>query len=350
MHEKDSISPCKNVWILLEQKEGTLDEAAIEMLCLGRAVADKLEEKVCVLPIGDNPGQTVEAISEYGADRIVLFDSPQLEVYSPELLSESIAEHISAQNARIFISIASSISNDLFTRIAVRLKTGLAKNCVGLELDEENLLIQTKPVYGSKAYATIICPESRPQMATIKPGKFSGKQVSSSRGAEIITVDPQISFKKRITREGIFKADPDTIDIDEADIIVAGGGGVGSADNFRLLKELAECLGGTVAASLVPVDKGWINKNKTVGQTGKTVSPKLYIACGISGEHHHVLGMKDSENIVAINTNTYAPIFKIADIGIAGDVLNILPALILRLREYVNSKKQDNIGNSNGKV
>ncbi len=216
-----------------------------------------------------------------------------------------------------------------------------------IDLDENGAFQLTTPTHAGKVYTTVICTSDKPQMATLRPGLVEAKLLSAARKAETIKVDPQIKpDEARVKVTGFVKADPKTIDLEEAEIIVAGGGGMGAKENFRLLEELAEVLGGSVAGSRVPVDEGWITIERQVGQTGKTVASQLYIACGISGSIYHAMGMKDCKVIIAINKDRAAPIFKLADVGVVGDVLEVVPALTLKLRETLKSTEGEGAAGS----
>ena len=337
----------KGIWILAEQREGELQEVSLELVCVGRKIADELGEQVFIVIAGSNIAGLADSVTGYGADKVYLLDSPLLAVYCGELYTEVLSDFIREQNPKIVLGAATPTGKDLAPRLAARLKTGLVSDCVTLGAGEDGLLVGTKPTYGGKVYSTIICPTAKPQMATIRPGVIEIKRQDTKKVERILTI-PQFNEKKSRTRlAGFVKADPKTISIDEAEVVVAGGRGMGSAENFRLLEELADTLGGSVAASLVPVDEGWVDRKKLVGQTGLTVSPKLYVACGISGAIHHILGMKDSRVIIAINKDSNAPIFKVADMGIVGDISKVLPVITHKLRELW--KKTAEKG-SNGEV
>jgi electron transfer flavoprotein alpha subunit len=231
----------------------------------------------------------------------------------------------------------------LAPRLAARLKTGLVSECISLAMNQEGLLLGTKLTHGGRVSSTIVCPTSKPQMATVKPGVMTVARPDTARKPEVTVITPELSQSECRTRVSeVVKADPEKISLDEADIIVAGGKGVASRENFQLLEEIAKHLGGVVAGSLGAVDEGWLPRRKLVGQTGTTVAPKLYIACGISGSVCHVLGMRDSEFVIAINKDPNAPIFKVADMGIIGDVVEVTSAIIDRLRELA----RNNVGHN----
>lgn len=324
----------KGIWVLAEQREGELQEISLELMGEGRKISDELGEELCAVVLGNNIEGLAAPLAQHGADKIYLIDSPWLASYSGEPYADVLSNLIRDKAPRAVLCGATSIGGDLAPRLAARLKTGLVSNCVALKLGDDGLLLQTKPTYGGKVHSTIICPNARPQIATVGPGILKIKSVNIPEKAEIIKVAPRFSSQRQRTKTaGVIKADPKTIDLSEAEIIVAGGRGVGSAENFKIIEELADVLGGCVAGSRMAVDAGWVPSDKLVGQTGVTVTPRLYVACGISGALHHTLGMKDSRTIVAINTDGNAPIFKLADLGIIGNLLDVVPTIVEQLRE-----------------
>jgi len=238
---------------------------------------------------------------------------------------------------------ATLMGRDLAPRLAARLRTGLVSECIGLALNQDGLLLGTRLTHGGRVSSTIVCSASNPQMATVKPGVMEVARPDTDRRAEVTVITPELdhSDRRTIVKE-VIKANPDKISLDEADIIVAGGKGVVSQVNFQLLEEIAGHLDGVVAGSLGAIDEGWLPRKKLVGQTGTTVAPKLYMACGISGSVYHVLGMRDSEFVIAINNDPDAPVFKVADMGIVGDVVEVTSAIVDRLRGLVGNKAGEN--------
>ncbi len=327
------MSRAKGVWVLAEHRQGQLADISLQLVSGGRQLADMLKEDVCAIVAGSENRELADTLASYGADKVYFLDSPQLLRYSGELYVDALSQLIEDESAGIFLCGATLAGRDLAPRLAARLKTGLVTNCVALAMEGEGSLITTKATYGGKVYTKVAYLAPKPHLVTVRPDVFEIKKSSKVKEPEIISLTPRFNGKEpRIKTAGFVKGDPKTIGIEEAEMIVAGGRGVGSADNFRVLEELAEVLGASVAASLQAVDAGWVSSARQVGQTGKVVAPRLYIACGISGASYHTLGMKDSETIIAINTDRHAPIFKLADVGIVGDVLEVVPAITNQLK------------------
>ncbi len=333
------MSSGKSVWVLAEQSGEKLNDTSFEVLSCGRQVADGLEGQVSAVAVGSHSQELAETLASYGADRVYFLDSPRLLEYRAELYVEALTKIFQDEKPEVVLCGATLMGRDLAPRLAARLQTGLVSECTGLSLNEEGLLLATRLTHGGRLSSTIVCSASKPQMATIKPGVMKVARPDTSRKPEIMVITPELSQNEpRASVQGIVRADPDKISLDEADIIVAGGKGVESQENFRLLEEIARHLGGVVAGSLGAVDEGWLPRRKLVGQTGTTVAPKLYIACGISGSIYHVLGMRDSEFVIAINKDRNAPIFKVADMGIIGDVAEVTSAIIDRLGGSARNK------------
>lgn len=325
----------KDIWILSEHSEGKAEDLTLELITKGRSLADELKAMVCVATIGARNETLADTLAQFGADTVYFLDNPLLSEYSIERHVDALSGLLNEKEPEILLCGSTIRGSELAFRLAARLKTGLVTNCVSLSLDEEGNLLQTKLTHGGKVSTTHITPNSRPQMVTVRAGVMDKAKPDATRKPEVIEYTPQIPHREpriRVTKSFI-KADPTKISLDEADGIVAGGRGMGSAEGFQLLGRLAKRLGMVVAGSLPAIDEGWLPRNKQVGQTGMTVSPDLYIACGISGSNYHILGMKDSKAIIAINIDRNAPIFKVADMGIVGDVFEIIPAIIDQLGE-----------------
>ena len=337
------MSSAKGVWVYVEQREGQLEDINLQLVSGGRRLADKLGEKLSAVAVGSNTEELTGTLASYGTDRVCFLDNPLLLQYSPELYLEALSELFENENPSIVLCAASLIGRDIAPRLAARLKTGLVLDCIGLALNEEGLLLQTKLTHGGKVSSTVVCPASRPQIATVRADALEKGKSDTVRKPEVTVIKPKLNKKgSHIRVKDFIKGDLENIGIDEADVIVAGGRGVGNAENFGLLRKLAQSLGGVVAGSLVAVDEGWLPRERLVGQTGTIVSPKLYIACGISGASHHTLGMKDSATVIAINADPHAPIFKLSDVSIVGDILAVVPAITSKLKAIAKTNNQVN--------
>ena len=320
------------VWVFAEQREGQLQKVSLELLGEGRKIADKLGSKLTALLIGNKVQNLVEDLSRHGADEVLVVDAPELEHYTTDGYTKAICELANAKKPNIIFIGATFIGRDLGPRVAARLETGLTADCTSLDVDvESGDLLATRPAFGGNLMATIVCPDHRPQMATVRPGVFE-KLPLGENDATVENVE--IKFNSNDIRTKIveiIKEHKDIVDISEANVLVAGGRGIGSEENFKMLKELAEVMNGSIAASRAAVEKGWVDKDYQVGQTGKTVRPNIYVACGISGAIQHAAGMQDSDMIIAINKDANAPIM-IADYAIVGDVNKVVPEFIAQLK------------------
>ena len=324
-----NLADYNGVWVFAEQREGELQKVSLEILGEGRKLADKLGTKLTALVLGENIGELGKILGEHGADEVLVVDNPLLKNYTTDGYTKAICEVASERKPGILFIGATFIGRDLGPRVAARLSTGLTADCTVLDVDvEKGDLLATRPAFGGNLMATIVCPDHRPQMATIRPGVFS-KLPATNNGYTITNLEVDLEESDIRTKIiEIIKENKDSVDISEAKVLVAGGRGVGCAENFELLKELASELGGSIAASRAAIEKGWVDKDYQVGQTGKTVRPNIYIACGISGAIQHVAGMQDSDMIIAINKDESAPIMKVADYAIVGDVKKVLPEFI----------------------
>lgn len=334
-----NIADYKGVWVFAEQREGELQKVSLELLGEGRRVADKLGVKLTALLLGSNVEGLSKTLAEHGADEVLVADNKDLQHYTTDAYTKVICDLASERKPGILFVGATFIGRDLGPRVAARLNTGLTADCTSIDVEVENGdLLATRPAFGGNLMATIACPEHRPQMATVRPGVFE-KVNTDGANCKVEKVEVKLTNNDLRTKVlEIIKSKKDIVDISEAKIIVAGGRGVGSKENFELLGELAKVLGGTVAGSRAAVEKGWIENAYQVGQTGKTVKPSIYIACGISGAIQHVAGMQDSDMIIAINKDETAPIMKVADYGIVGDVKKVLPELIAQAKEIISAE------------
>jgi electron transfer flavoprotein alpha subunit len=324
----------RGVWVFAEQRRGTLKNVAYELLSRGRELADTLETELGAVCLGHNV-QDIESLIAYGADKVYLVDSPDLADNQEDYLTHKLIELIREYKPEVVIAGATALGSAFIPRVAAILNTGLTADCTGLDIDtDKRLLLQTRPTFGGNIMATIICPTRRPQMATVRPRVFKKSAPDEKRQGQIIRIDFNKEAVTSKTRLLDFIDDvTEMVKLEDADIIVSGGRGLGKPENFKLLAELAEALGAALGSSRAAVDEGWIPYSHQVGQTGKTVCPKLYIACGISGAIQHLAGMQTSDIIVAINDDPNAPIFEVATYGIVGDLFQVVPMLIKKLKE-----------------
>ena len=327
------------VWTLSECCETGLQRVSYELLARGRELADKLETSLCSVVLCGNDlmiENDIQQLIKRGADKVYIVQAPQLEHFITETYSNVIRDLVSKFKPGIFIAAATSMGRTLMPHISARLHTGLTADCTGLDIEPQTgNLLQTRPAIGGNIMATIKTPSHRPQMATVRPRSCSPAPVDELRRGEIIRIDfkPELE-DKRVLRIGFRKIDESSADIQSAEVVVAGGKGLKNKDSFSsVISSLAETLNGVVGASRDAVDRGWATYPHQVGLSGKTVAPKLYVAVGISGSVQHLAGMKTSENIVAINNDPEAQIFKAADFGIIGDLFDVVPVLIKKLNE-----------------
>ncbi|UCG69132.1 MAG: FAD-binding protein [Thermoplasmata archaeon] len=328
--EAIDFSQFEDVWVFAEQRGGELKRVAYQLLGGGRALADSLGQKLGAMLLGENVKDLAKELIAFGADKVYVADDPKLKNFLTDAYASVICNMIKEHKPNIVIYGATHIGRDLAPRIAQRMDLGLTADCTELTIDpDEKILLQTRPAFGGNIMATIITPNHRPQMATVRPGIMKELEKDDSRKGETIDFTVKLSddeIKTKILE--IVKEAKKRVNLEEANIIVSGGRGVGSKDGFKVIRELAEVLGGEVGGSRVAVEKEWIAQDHQVGQTGKTVRPMLYIACGISGSIQHRAGMQNSEIIVAINKDPDATIFKIAHYGIVGDLHEVVPLLV----------------------
>jgi len=323
----------RGVWVFAEQQEGRVRSVAFELLSKGRELADALGTELCAVCFGYNVSE-VEQLIAYGADRVYLIDNPAFTQFHEDLYTRKMVELIQQHKPEIVIAGATPLGRSFIPRVAAVLQTGLTADCTGLEIDlDRRLLLQTRPTFGGNIMATIICQTKRPQMSTVRPRVFKKNKPAEGREGQIIRVDlDKESITSRTKLLHFVEDITEVVKLDEADIIVSGGRGLGKAENFHILQELAAVLGAALGSSRPPVDEGWIPYSHQVGQTGKTVCPRLYVACGISGAVQHLAGMQTSDIIVAINNDIDAPIFEVATYGIVGDLFKVVPMLIDKLK------------------
>ncbi|QEK13107.1 4Fe-4S dicluster domain-containing protein [Crassaminicella thermophila] len=327
---KKDLSAYKNVWVFAEQREGKIMPVVIELLGEGRKLADEIGTDLCAIVLGNNIEDLSKELIAYGADKVYLAQHELLEKFTTDGYTKVITDAINEIKPEIVLLGATHIGRDLAPRVAARVDTGLTADCTKLEIDpEDKKIMQTRPAFGGNIMATIVCPNHRPQMSTVRPGVMDKAHRDDSRTGEVIEIDVKLSKEDMRTEVvEIVKTKKEMVSLTDADVIVSGGRGLGKPEGFELLKQLADKLGGVVGASRATVDAGWIDHSHQVGQTGTTVKPKIYIACGISGAIQHLAGMQSSDIIIAINKNANAPIFEVADFGIVGDLYDVVPALM----------------------
>jgi electron transfer flavoprotein alpha subunit len=331
--EKKEKGEGRGIWVFAEQREGVIAGVSFELLGAGRRLADMLCTELSAVLFGGT-ADVAEELIKWGADRVYHCADELLVSFNDEPYSHLLSDLISEHRPEIVLAGATPIGRSFLPRVAARLNTGLTADCTSLDIDPETKnLLQVRPAFGGNIMATILCPNARPQMATVRPRVMKRGTYDPSRKGGVISVAAGTLQSHTRVIETVKEISEVAINLQEANIIVAGGRGVGGEKGFQILYELASALDGCVAASRAAVDEGWIPYRHQVGQTGKTVSPKLYIACGISGAVQHLVGMQSSDIIVAINRNPEAPIFNVATYGIVGDLFEIVPMLTKKIRE-----------------
>ncbi|MBD5527811.1 MAG: electron transfer flavoprotein subunit alpha/FixB family protein [Lachnospiraceae bacterium] len=341
----------KGVYVFAQQVDNVISGIAYELLGKGKELAAALNTEVTAVLIGSDVKNLADSLAEYGADKIILVDDPELKEYRTEPYAHALASVINQYKPEIVLVGATAIGRDLGPTVSARVATGLTADCTVLEIGDfplnpipgqeqkHNQLLMTRPAFGGNTIATIACPDNRPQMATVRPGVM--QKIEPIKGAKAVIEEFNPGFtpnNRYVTIKEVVKAVSDTVDIMDAKVLVSGGRGVGSPENFKILEDLAAVLGGTVSCSRAVVDSGWKPKDLQVGQTGKTVRPQIYFAIGISGAIQHVAGMEESDIIVAINKDEDAPIFDVADYGVVGDLNKIVPQLTAALKAAMAEK------------
>lgn len=322
-----------SVMVFVEQRSGEIQNVSLELIGRGKELADKLNSKVSAVLLGHNVKNLSEELIKYGADEVVCVDDENLDVYVTNTYAKALCEVINKKDPEIVLVGATTIGRDLAPRVSATIGTGLTADCTSLEIDDEtNGLLMTRPAFGGNIMATIVCPDHRPQMSTVRPGVMKKLEKDTTRTGNI--EDFVVDFSENAKNVEVLEYIKETVkkvNIEDANILISAGRGVGSKENMDALYELADILGAEVSASRAVVDAGWVDKSRQVGQTGKTVRPDLYLACGISGAIQHLAGMEESEFIIAINKNSEAPIFEAADVSIVGDVNKVVKNLIQEL-------------------
>lgn len=346
---KMGLEAYKGVFVFAQQVDNVLDGVAFELLGKGKDLAKDLNTDVTAVLIGSDVKGLVDELAEYGADKVIVVDDPELKDYRTEPYAHALASVINEYKPEIMLVGATAIGRDLGPTVSARVATGLTADCTVLEIgnfpinpgpnQKPNQLLMTRPAFGGNTIATIACPDNRPQMATVRPGVMQKIAPVKGAKAEVIEYNPGFTPNDRYVEIlNVVKAVKNTANIMDAKVLVSGGRGVGSKENFKQLEELAEVLGGTVSCSRAAVENGWLPVDLQVGQTGKTVRPQIYFAIGISGAIQHVSGMEDSDLIIAINKDESAPIFEVADYGLVGDLNKIVPALTKALKAEAEAK------------
>ena len=341
----------KGVFVFAQQVDNQISNIAYELIGKGKDLAADLQTEVTAVLVGSDVKGLADSLAEYGADRVIVVDDPELKEYRTEPYTHALASVIEKYKPDIFLIGATAIGRDLGPRVCARIHTGRTADCTQLDIGDfplvaipgreqkHNQLLMTRPAFGGNTIATIACPDFRPQMATVRPGVMQKKDRVKGAKANVEEFNPGFTPNKNYVEIlDIVKAVSDVVDIQDAKILVSGGRGVGSPENFKILEELAAALGGQVSCSRAVVDSGWKPKELQVGQTGKTVRPHVYFAIGISGAIQHVAGMEESDIIIAINKDETAPIFDVADYGVVGDLNKIVPDLTKKILEAKAAK------------
>ncbi len=333
--DKDDIDAYSGIWVFCEFVKGTLAPVATELLGIGRTLADDRKVPLTAVLLGYQTGESGQKLIGHGADRVYRVDDPALELFTDDVYEKILSDLILAHKPEVVLTGATAIGRSFIPGVATSVDAGLTADCTRLEIrPEDGILLQTRPAFGGNIMATIVCPDTRPQMATVRPKVMKELPFDDQRQGEIIDITPAPEqLTSRIEVIESVSEQQSKVNIQESDILVSGGRGLENEKGFELLAKLAEALGAKVSASRAVVDAGWIPYPHQVGQTGKTVAPKLYIACGISGAIQHVAGMQSSETIVAINRDSDAPIFNVADFGVVGDLYEVIPKLIAKIEE-----------------
>jgi len=341
LERRRRVAPYRGVWVFIEQNAGEAARVSWELTGAGRELADTLGVELSAVIIGDQVGHLAQEAFSFGADNAYLISQPVFRQYRTEPYLEAMVYLINKYQPEVVLMGATGMGRDLAGAVATRVKTGLTADCTGLGIDAKRNLMQTRPAFGGNIMATIMCDKFRPQMATVRPHVMPMPQPLAKASGKLIEESFSISESEiftRVLQVITDKGGKDRVDVAGAEFIVSGGRGLMAKENFALLEELADQLGGVVGGSRSAIDAGWLPQDRQVGQTGKTVRPKIYIACGISGAIQHLVGMQDSDVIIAINRDAEAPIFEVATFGIVGDLFQVVPALTAKIRELKQAR------------
>jgi len=329
----EDLSKYSGVWVFGEQRDGHVAPVVLELINIGRTLANDRGQELAVVILGHNIGDAVEMLSKYPVDKVYMYEAPELAVYDAERYCRVLTDVVREYKPEIFLAGATTTGRSFMSGVAINIYTGLTADCTGLEIEEDGLLRQIRPAYGGNIMATILCPYSRPQMSTVRHKVFPTSCIRAEGKAEVVRLEPKPQlYKSRSTVVDFIEQVGEKVNLVDADIIISGGRGLGGPENFSILRELADEIGAAVGSSRAAVDAGWIPYAHQVGQTGKTVCPKIYIACGISGAVQHLAGMGSSDMIIAINKDPNAPIFGVATYGFVGDALEILPMVTRKIK------------------
>ncbi|MBI2832492.1 MAG: electron transfer flavoprotein subunit alpha/FixB family protein [Chloroflexi bacterium] len=330
----------KGIWVFIESERDEIRKVSLETLCEARKLANGLNEELCALLLGDKVESLAELPPHYGADRVFLMQHESLSYHNVDAHLNVVANLVKENSPRILLFGSTPLAKELAPRLAAQLRVGLVTDAADVKIDASGKLVVRKPVYGGKAHATFACAPATPQMASVAPGFMDVKPPDASRKGEVVKLALVAGGKTNVEFIEFIKGDPRTVAITEAEMIVAVGRGLEKKENLSLIEELADKLGASIGGSRVAVDNGWVPAERQVGMTGKTVAPRLYIACGISGQYPHTVGMERSGTVMVINTDRNAPMFKLADIGVLGDVSQVVPAISKRLSEVIAPPKE----------
>ncbi|MDD2414376.1 MAG: electron transfer flavoprotein subunit alpha/FixB family protein [Eubacteriaceae bacterium] len=335
-----NIKDYKGVFTFAQQVDNKITPVSYELIGKGKELAKDIGTEVTAVLLGANVGSLADDLAHHGADKVIVVDDPALEVYMTEPYVHAFVEIVKKYKPEICLFGATAIGRDMAPRVSARVHTGLTADCTKLEINPEDKgLMMTRPAFGGNIMATILCPEHRPQMSTVRPGVMTKLKPDNSLKAEVMNESiPDLKDHVNLEIQKVVMAVSEKMDIQDAKVLISGGRGMGCPENFKMLEDLADVLGGTISCSRPCVDNGWEPKDRQVGQTGKTVRPNLYIACGISGAIQHLAGMEEADVIIAINKDETAPIFSVADYGIVGDALKIVPQLTDALKAEMSKE------------
>lgn len=330
-----ALSTCK-IWVFIETRQGNLAEVSLELLGKALELAEKTNWSVAAVLLGNRVSSLAEEMLSYGVDEVIVADDPLLEEYCNQVYTKVLHRLTLDSHPEVFLLGATALGVDLAPRLAARLRTGLSAHCIDLEMTNDGELLAVVPGWGGNVMAKISCPKSRPQMATVKPGVFDIPAPGSAKG-QIISFETDLD-EKDLTYKVVetFREESSQSGLDSAEVVVAGGWGIGSEENWKLIEDLASALGGAVGATRPPIDEGWAEESQMIGTSGRTVKPKLYIGVGISGHMHHLVGIKNPGMMIGINSDQSAPIFDHCTLGIAGDFTKVVPHLIKEIKTYLD--------------